>query len=871
VIEKIGSGGIGVVYLAEQFNPVRRRVAVKVIRSGMSTEEVMSRFEMERQALALMDHPGIAKVFDAGMTNDGRPYFAMEYVPGIPITEYCDRNRLPVRKRLELFTRVCDAVQHAHQKGVIHRDIKPSNVLVEVVAEDPVPKVIDFGVAKATAQHLSENVVFTEQGQLLGTPEYMSPEQAEMTGLNIDTRTDVYSLGTLLYELLTGSLPFDSRTLRSAGYAGIQRILRDEEPEKPSSRLTTLAEGASEVAHNRQVHRGKLHHRLRGDLDWITMKALEKDRTRRYASASELAADVRRHLHDDPVMAGPPSVLYRLGKFRRRHRALVAGAAAVVLALLAGVGATTWQAVRARRAEERATAEASVAKAVNRFLTDMLAEASPEANPLNREMSVREALDDAAARIEGSFQNQPAIRAAVQNTIGTTYMALGLYDAADPHLRSALEFREGRFGPGSSQTAESRHSLGRLLWSRSDFESAESLIRNALETYRRTDGEESEGFVACLTDLAVVQQSRGDFDGAEATLRETLERSRALFGDESRQVADNLNNLAWIRRSRGDLAEAEALLREAFALNRRLLGREHPSVLIHGLNLAAILRERNALEEAEQLYAESIDLMREVLGPEHPTTLRGMKSMGEMFLQQREIERAESLLRDALEADERTLGPDNSLTMTLLADVGWTLRLRGDLAGAEPYYRKTLERRIRTLGEEHPHTIRARWQVSRLLVDQGKFEEGERSAREALDAGRRVLPAENENVASALVFLGLALVGLDRCGEAEPVLRECLEARQSAHPPGAWEVAQAKSGLGAALTGQGRYGEAEELLLDACRSLKEDGSAPPIRLRKALDRIVELYVRWDAADPDIDKSDEVNRWSAELRALAEAR
>ena len=332
ILEVLGEGGMGIVYLAEQIEPIRRRVALKHIKFGMDTKQIIARFESERQALALMSHENVAKVLDAGSTDNGRPYFVMEYVPGIPITDYCDRHKLTMPQRLQLFVPVCNAVQHAHQKGIIHRDIKPSNILVMLQDGRPIPKIIDFGVAKATERHLTEKTLFTEHGQLIGTPEYMSPEQAEMTPLDVDTRTDIYALGVVLYELLTGVLPFDRKTLRAAGYAEIRRIIREVEPMRPSTRLSTMGDDSTALSQKRQTDPRSLVRQLRGDLDWITMKALEKDRTRRYATASELAADIERHARHEPVLAGPPSLAYRLTKLIRKHRVHIAVGACVVLA-----------------------------------------------------------------------------------------------------------------------------------------------------------------------------------------------------------------------------------------------------------------------------------------------------------------------------------------------------------------------------------------------------------------------------------------------------------------------------------------------------------------------------------------------------------
>jgi non-specific serine/threonine protein kinase/serine/threonine-protein kinase len=325
---------MGEVWLAEQTHPVRRQVALKVIKAGMDTAQVVARFEAERQALALMDHPAIATVYDGGSTPEGRPYFAMEHVKGEAITTYCDRQRLTTQARLELFMQVCEGVQHAHQKGIIHRDLKPSNVLVTIQDDHPVPKIIDFGVAKATAQHLTERTLYTELGVMIGTPEYMSPEQAEMGGLDIDTRTDVYALGVILYELLTGALPFDRKALRQAGFAEIQRKIREEEPPRPSTRITQHGPASTEAAANRHTEPRRLASELRGDLDRVTMRALEKDRTRRYQTANALAADVRHHLNNKPVAAGPPSTVYLATKFVRRHRFGVAAAATLVLLLV---------------------------------------------------------------------------------------------------------------------------------------------------------------------------------------------------------------------------------------------------------------------------------------------------------------------------------------------------------------------------------------------------------------------------------------------------------------------------------------------------------------------------------------------------------
>ncbi|HXE54235.1 MAG TPA: serine/threonine-protein kinase, partial [Tepidisphaeraceae bacterium] len=464
IIEVIGEGGMGVVYKAEQREPVRRLVALKVIKLGMDTREVVARFEVERQALALMSHPNVAKVFEAGVTEQGRPYFAMEYVPGISITDYCDQNKLTTRERLELFIPVCQAVQHAHQKGIIHRDLKPGNILVSMFDGKPVPKVIDFGIAKAANQALTQKTLYTQTGALIGTPEYMSPEQAQTSGLDVDTRTDIYSLGVMLYELLTGQLPFDPAALRKSGVDGMARMIRETEPPKPSTRISLLGHDPAtvtstpeqDVARRRRSDFRSLARELRGDLDWITLKAMEKDRTRRYETANGLAVDVRRYLDNEPISAHPPSTLYRLSKTVKKHKVGVSAAAAIVLALLLGIMGTSIEMVRARGATREA-----------------------QADKLRAQQAEQTAIEQRQAAEQ---QRVLAMRneARADSTIARVFKMKGDLAAAAPLMRRSLEVYRQLHGGDDVEVAGALGDLAWLLQGKEHGREAEQAARDSL-------------------------------------------------------------------------------------------------------------------------------------------------------------------------------------------------------------------------------------------------------------------------------------------------------------------------------------------------------------------------------------------------------
>jgi serine/threonine protein kinase len=643
LLQLIGEGGFGSVFLAEQERPVRRRVALKIIKLGMDTRAVVARFEQERQALALMDHPNIAKVLDAGATETGRPYFVMELVKGNPITQFCDRDSLTIVERLGLFTQVCQAVQHAHTKGIIHRDIKPSNVLVSIHDGRPVARVIDFGIAKATDHRLTEKTVFTELRQLVGTPEYMSPEQAEGS-LDIDTRTDVYSLGVLLYELLTGSTPFDPARLRSAAYGELQRIIREDEPQRPSTRLSQSTLTLPDVAAHRRVEPRKLGTLVRGELDWIVMRALEKDRARRYESAGGLASDVQRYLAGDDVTAAPPTASYRFRKFVRRNRAVVIAASFVGAALLLGVAGTTAGLLQARvqrdkavaaeslatdrlaqaekarddadKARDRAERFNNIANAVTEFFTmDVLdVTPTPAGTP---EPTVRQLLDAVPPKIDKYFKSEPAVEGIIRERVGQLYRRLGEIDRSSEYLNEAIPLLEKGLGPDNKQTLAATHRLGELHMDLFHFDKAAEFFDKAYQGRLRAFGTDYSLTMNSLARRGVARVSAGRQEDGFRDLQQALAHYQNKDGKDSRNAVVVGSDLCSAYVQAGRAKEAQALSRELLGsiLTKQgaIAGLEWPVRLSLG-NACRMLGE---LDESLTQLDTVLRITQEVYPPTH--------------------------------------------------------------------------------------------------------------------------------------------------------------------------------------------------------------------------------------------------------------
>ncbi|MCI0363876.1 MAG: serine/threonine-protein kinase [Phycisphaerales bacterium] len=796
LLELIGEGGFGAVYSAEQCEPIQRRVALKIIKLGMDTKQVIARFEAERQALAMMDHSNIAKVLDAGATDIGRPFFVMELVRGDPITDCCDRGDLSINQRLELFGQVCSAVQHAHQKGIIHRDIKPSNVLMTVSEDKLVPKVIDFGIAKATSVRLTDKTIFTENRALIGTPHYMSPEQAEMSGVDIDTRTDIYSLGVLLYELLTGTTPFDAQRLRTTPLDQMRRIIREEEPPKPSTRLSTMGEAVASVAADRHTEPAKLMRIVRGDLDWIVMKCLEKDRTRRYQTANDLALDVQRYLNGEPVLAAPPSRVYRLRKQIRRHRWAVVTAAgsAVLVAAGLGISVALWR--QAAAARDAQTTQHARADAVGTFLKDMLTLADP-ARARGDQLTVREALDAAAQRLEAEpLKDQPMVESDLRATIGTVYSRLGVYTEAETHLRTASALLVDKLGYEHPDTLRTQSALALALLHQSRHDEAATLAEGALRAQRRVLGSDHADTLGTMLVLGRALGDLGRFVEAEPLLRDAIERRRRVFGENDPGTADALNALGRLYTFHRRPNKAEPLHREALRIQRAALDPRDPSIIASMTLLGGSLHNQHRASEAEPIFREALGMSLHILGPDHPQTLGLRGNLAAALYRQSRFSEAEAILGEVLEAQSRLFGPSHASPITTKRFLAGALVGQGRYEDAERMFREALDAAREHFGPEHFDTsVRLMCALTSVLEKLHKDAQAEQLGRQVMEIQRRALPdvdlAELDQAWGALIRV------LQRQGNGDEALlleKELLEilvagARRPDAPAGTFDYA----------------------------------------------------------------------------------
>ncbi len=841
IVRAHGQGGMGTVYLAERADgQFEQQVALKLIRPGMGRHEILRRFLQERQILARLQHPNIARLLDGGITESGQPYFAMEFVDGEPITDYCDTRRLDLDERLHLFRAVAEAVAYAHRNLVVHRDLKPSNILVTTEGDGPpTVKLLDFGIAKLLHETDSEDTLIeTRAGLQVMTPEYAAPEQVR--GDPVTTATDIYALGVALYELLTGHRPY---YFERRSPAEIERVVCEQEPERPSAvvgrtQSVRLADGTmdtltpSAVAAARATPENRLRRRLSGDLDTILLKALRKEPHRRYASAEVLVDDLRRYQAGHPVMARKETVGYRVGKFVQRHRMGVATTLVVVGLIVAGLMGTMTQTRAAAREAERTAA-------VKDFLVSLFELSDPAEGP-GPEVSAQDLLTQGTARVEDELAGEPALQAEMMTVLGNIYVKQGNFEQAQSLLERALALRRSVYGPENAEVAASLHALGELALDRSDFAAAEQQSRAALAMRQKVLGAHHPDVAVTMGQLALALLRKGQYDEAEPLFREALVISRAHHGYTHREVADLLNDFVLLRRAQGRYDDAERLARESLALYRMLLGDDHLTTATAMNNLATVLRDQDKLDEAEALYRQVLAINQKRLGEDHPYIATVTNNLASILIERGAYDEAEGLLQRVMALDLRKFGPKHryiALVQRHLAEVNLA---RGDLGEAEWLAGNSLALNRELFGDRHPSVGEGYVTLANVLQARGAFEEAAPLYQRGLDALRATLPPDHPDIAAALLGQGRLMVAEGRLVEAEPLLQESLRIRQATFGEGDPRTAEARTALGICLMQFGRYEAARPLLVSACDILlAKRGDAHPLT-RQALAALSEL-------------------------------
>lgn len=895
----IGQGGMGAVYKAEQESP-RRTVALKVIKAGVASKSLLLRFEIESQILGKLDHPGIATIFEAGTFDEGQgqqPFFAMEFVQGQEFLDYVNSKKLSTRERLALLAKIADAVQHAHQKGIIHRDLKPGNILVNNEGQI---KVLDFGVARATDADIQTATMHTDMGQLIGTVPYMSPEQASGNPDDLDTRSDVYALGVIAYELLTGQMPYD---LKQKMIHEAVRVIREDEPKTLST----------------------INKTFRGDVEIIVSKALIKEKERRYQSASELGSDIERYLNNEPIEARPPSTWYQLSKFAKRNKGLVAGLTLAFVLLSAGLMGTGYGLIQANEQRALAQSETGRANEEAQRATTMLSErdaalekekeraaqlqqvaefqsnqltvinAEQMGNRLRSSIINAAALDSrseiekhladinftniglgsmkinvfepALSTIETKFGDQPLVQAQLFQSLADTMRELGILELAQSSQERALSIRQAELGDKHLSTLISMNNQGALYLALGKSSEAELCFREVLGARRTIFGNGHPETLNAINNLAALLKLSGYLDEAKSLFLEALEVSRQVHGSEHQVTFRSINNLGNVLESQGMLEDAERYYNEGLTLSRKIYGDDHPNTLTVIGNMATLLQNQGKLSEAESFQIEALKSQRRVLGDEHPNTIISINNLAALLEAQGKLQDAETYYHEAIETCRRVLGVEHPFTIVMIHNMGLLLKSQGRLDDAVPYYREELDIRLRLHGGGHPDSIKSMHALAILLELGNRWSESEELWRLQLGVARTEQADGGARLGSVLIRFGMNLIEQDRYADAQIMLEECLEIRRRLMPEGHWLIWNTQSLLGHTLTKQAKFVQAEGLLVEAAEQIDPPEQWRSLRRGEAIQRVVDLYTVWHASKPNSGYDLKAEEWGGRLEEL----